>query len=128
MKKTILFVAAIAWMAAISACSNTGKNAHNQGETTIVETQVADTQIDLKVQGACEMCKERIEKAAGEVPGVSSATWDLETKELHLNFDPDKTNPDAIAKAIAKAGHDTDNYKADDAVYNALPHCCHYRG
>ena len=67
----------------------------------------------LAVQGLCEMCKDRIEKAAKSVSGVTSASWDIKTKQLHLNFDPVKTSADAIAKAIAKAGHDTDKYKAD---------------
>ncbi|MPM57516.1 Multidrug resistance protein MdtA [bioreactor metagenome] len=82
----------------------------------------------LAVQGLCEMCKDRIEKAAKSVSGVTSASWDIKTKQLHLNFDPVKTSADAVAKAIAKAGHDTDKYKADKATYDALPACCKYRG
>jgi len=81
----------------------------------------------LTVQGLCEMCKDRIEKAAKSVSGVTSASWDIKTKQLHLNFDPVKTSADAVAKAIAKAGHDTDKYKADKATYDALPACCKYR-
>ncbi|PLB85373.1 efflux RND transporter periplasmic adaptor subunit [Dysgonamonadaceae bacterium] len=81
----------------------------------------------LAVQGLCEMCKERIEQAAKAVNGVYSASWDLKTKQLHLGFDPTKTSADAVAKAIAKAGHDTDSYKADMATYDALPDCCKYR-
>ena len=81
----------------------------------------------INVQGLCEMCKERIEKAAKEIGGVSSASWDQKAKQLHLNFDPTKTNLDAISKAVAKAGHDTDKYKADKAVYDTLPDCCKYR-
>lgn len=81
----------------------------------------------LKVQGLCEMCKDRIEKTAKSVAGVSSANWDLKAKELHLNFDPKKTNLDAVSKAIAKAGHDTEKHKADDKTYNSLPSCCKYR-
>lgn len=79
------------------------------------------------VKGSCDMCKERIEKAALGVNGVQSAHWDKEKQMIHLQFDPDKTSEDAISKAIAKAGHDTDKYKADDAVYNQLPGCCKYR-
>ena len=82
----------------------------------------------LAVQGLCEMCKDRIEKAAKSVSGVTSASWDIKTIQLHLNFDPVKTSADAAAKAIAKAGHDTDKYKADKATYDALPACCKYRG
>lgn len=81
----------------------------------------------INVQGLCEICKERIEKAAKGVSGVTSASWDQKSKQLHLNFDPAKTNVDAISKAVAKVGHDTDKYKADKAVYDALPDCCKYR-
>jgi len=81
----------------------------------------------LTVQGLCEMCKERIEKTAKAVNGVHTASWDLKTKQLHLGFDPAQTSADAVAKAIAKAGHDTDQYKADKATYDALPDCCKYR-
>jgi Cu(I)/Ag(I) efflux system membrane fusion protein len=81
----------------------------------------------LTVQGLCEMCKERIEKTAKSVNGVSSALWDSKTLQLHLDFAPAETNEDEISKAIAKAGHDTDRHKADDSVYDALPECCKYR-
>ena len=82
----------------------------------------------LTVQGLCEMCKDRIEKAAMAINGVSVASWDLKTKQLHLNFDPAKTSVDEIAKAVAKAGHDNDKYKTDQSTYDALPACCKYRG
>jgi Cu(I)/Ag(I) efflux system membrane fusion protein len=81
----------------------------------------------IEVQGLCEMCKERIEEAAKSVKGVTSAIWDQPSKQLHLNFDPSQTSVDAISKAVAKAGHDNEKYKADDKVYAALPECCRYR-
>ena len=81
----------------------------------------------LGVKGSCEMCKERIEKAVKSVEGVSFASWDMEKQELHMNFDPAKTNLEAISKVIAAAGHDTDKDKAEQAVYDALPSCCNYR-
>jgi Cu(I)/Ag(I) efflux system membrane fusion protein len=73
------------------------------------------------------MCKERIEKAAKSVEGVKSAQWDLITKQLHMDLDLTKTSIDAVAKVIAKAGHDTDKFKANKATYEALPSCCKYR-
>ena len=79
------------------------------------------------VKGSCDMCKERIEKAAKGVNGVLSAHWDKDTQMIHLQYDPQKTSPKAISKAIAKVGHDTDMDKADKAVYDKLPACCHYR-
>ncbi|HAQ21590.1 MAG TPA: hypothetical protein DCR40_20530 [Prolixibacteraceae bacterium] len=81
----------------------------------------------IKVSGNCEMCKDRIETAAKSVSGVASAEWSSETKMLHVQFDGAKTNSDAIQKAIAKVGHDTEKYKATDAVYKELPECCLYR-
>lgn len=81
----------------------------------------------MTVQGLCEMCKERIEKTAKGVQGVSSASWDETTKQLHLHFDPAQTDLDKISQAIAGVGHDTDKHKADQKVYDALPGCCKYR-
>lgn len=81
----------------------------------------------LGVKGSCEMCKERIEKAATSVEGVSLASWDMKKQELHMHFDPATTNLEAISKMIAAAGHDTDKDKATQAVYDALPSCCKYR-
>lgn len=63
------------------------------------------------VKGACDMCKQRIEDAAKSVKGVTSASWDKEAQMIHLQFNPEQTSADAIAKAIAKAGHDNDKYK-----------------
>lgn len=90
-------------------------------------TATASEHTMFSVNGACDMCKERIEKAAMSVDGVQSAHWDKEKKMVHLQFNPNQTSKDAISKAIAKAGHDTDKYKADNAVYNQLPGCCKYR-
>jgi Cu(I)/Ag(I) efflux system membrane fusion protein len=101
----------------------TGHEGHNM-QTTSASGEHAM----LTVQGLCEMCKDRIEKAAMAINGVSVASWDLKTKQLHLNFDPAKTSVDEIAKAVAKAGHDNDKYKTDQSTYDALPACCKYRG
>lgn len=79
------------------------------------------------VQGNCEMCKERIETAAKSVKGISSATWDDKTKKIDIDFNSSLANIDEIQKTIAKIGHDTEKYKADDSTYEALPECCKYR-
>ena len=90
-------------------------------------TGVASEHAMFGVKGSCDMCKERIEKAAKGVNGVLSAHWDKDTQMIHLQYDPQKTSPKAISKAMAKVGHDTDMDKADKAVYDKLPACCHYR-
>lgn len=78
-------------------------------------------------KGSCGMCEVRIEKAAMSVAGVSMAEWNMKSKSLTVTYDASKTNIKTIQKAVAKAGHDTDLYKADDKTYNKLPACCKYR-
>ena len=73
------------------------------------------------------MCKDRIEEAAKSVDGVESANWETDSELLHLNFNASKTNTDAIQKAVAAVGHDTEKFKAPDDVYKELPGCCLYR-
>lgn len=77
------------------------------------------------VQGACEMCKDRIEKAA-KTKGVKSAQWSTETHVLTVEYNPEVANTDQILQKVANAGHDNEKYRAKDDVYNKLPSCCHY--
>lgn len=91
------------------------------------DSSVANKHAMIHVKGNCDTCKTRIEKAAKGVDGVLSADWNVKSKMLHLNFNPAKTSIDAISKAIAKVGHDTELYKADQKTYDALPACCKYR-
>lgn len=81
----------------------------------------------INVAGKCGMCETRIEKAALAIDGVKKADYDLKAKSLEVTYDEKKTNTESIEKAMATVGHDTDKYKAEDAVYNKLPGCCKYR-
>ena len=106
-------------ISALNASNKTvQKNAKVQSNT--------DKSYTFKVDGACESCKTRIEKAANQVKGVTSAKWDEKTKMLTVKAKPE-VNIDDVHKAVAKVGHDTDKFKADVKVYNALPKCCQYR-
>jgi Cu(I)/Ag(I) efflux system membrane fusion protein len=129
MKKTIFLFAAIVCLAANNACTNANKNASDQQETAIsFEAATPGIPAVLNVQGACEMCKERIEQAAKGVEGVTAASWDADAKQLLFTYDTEKTSCEVVSKAIAVAGYDTELDKADDETYNALPPCCQYRG
>lgn len=100
---------------------------HDHGSAHSQPADTADGEhAQFKVSGLCEMCKDRVETAAKSVAGVSSAVWNMETKQMDVHFDASKTNPDAIQKAVAKVGHDAGKYKAPADVYNALPECCLY--
>jgi mercuric ion binding protein len=80
----------------------------------------------FKVVGNCEMCEKRIEKAAFSVKGVKSAEWHADHKDIHLIIDENKCSVEDVAKAIAKAGHDTEIVKAKDEDYEKLHGCCNY--
>lgn len=79
------------------------------------------------VNGLCGMCKERIEKAALQVKGVSDADWDIESRMLTVTTDAKKYNENQLHEAVAKVGHDTKKMKAPDEVYDKLHDCCKYR-
>jgi mercuric ion binding protein len=81
---------------------------------------------DVEVNGNCDQCKKRIEKAAYSVKGVKSAVWSEDTKNLHLIVDESKCSVDDVHAAVAKAGHDTGKLKADDKDYDNLHSCCQY--
>jgi periplasmic mercuric ion binding protein len=81
----------------------------------------------IVVNGNCEHCQQRIQKAAFSVAGVKSASWNIETHYLNLTINEEKTSVTAVKKAVAKVGHDTDSEKAPDAVYEKLPECCQYQ-
>lgn len=81
----------------------------------------------IRVNGECSMDKKRIENAAYSVNGVKSAVWNEYAQVLTLKYSVFKKDvADNVQKKIAAVGNDTEKYKADDAVYNALPNCCHY--
>jgi copper chaperone CopZ len=81
--------------------------------------------VSIKVWGNCEECKTRIEKAA-KIDGVNNAVWNVDSKVLTLLYNPALTSVDKVQERIAAAGHDTEKFRATDAVYNNLPSCCHY--
>jgi copper chaperone CopZ len=108
MKKVVLLLAAALFLAANTA-------------------NAKDTNGTLKVQGSCNMCKTNIEKAAKSVEGVKVAEWDKETKVLRLRYDSDKAKLDAVSKAVAQAGYDTNKDKAGKEAYDGLKPCCKYR-
>jgi mercuric ion binding protein len=79
-----------------------------------------------EVNGNCEQCKKRIEKAAYGVPGVKTASWDISSHQLSVILNEEKSSPLDLNKAVAKAGHDTKDVKAETADYDNLHTCCKY--
>ncbi len=90
-----------------------------------IQSTFAQTTDSITVNGNCGMCKKTIEKSA-MAAGATTANWDKKTKVLVVSYDPSKSNTPAIEKAIAGAGYDTQNLKADDTAYKNLEGCCQY--
>lgn len=79
-----------------------------------------------EINGNCEQCQKRIQKAAFSVAGVKSASWDVGTHQLNVIINEEKCSLADVKKAIAKVGHDTDSVKAATEDYDNLHHCCKY--
>jgi len=78
------------------------------------------------VNGVCEMCQTRIQKAALNTKGVKMAKWQVESKILTVVYSQKKCTPLDIKKKIAAVGHDTEGVRATDEAYNNLHMCCLY--
>ncbi|HTI52154.1 MAG TPA: heavy metal translocating P-type ATPase, partial [Planctomycetaceae bacterium] len=60
----------------------------------------------LLVEGMhCASCVNRIETAIGKVPGVSSASVNLATREAHVKFDPRRAGLPQIQQAVEAIGY-----------------------
>lgn len=95
------------------------------GFTTLAQDK--NKRMSFEVDGRCEMCKMRIEKAALQVPGVKFASWDIPSHELSVIIDERKTNSMEIKTALVNVGHDTRELKATDEAYAKIHPCCKYR-
>jgi Cu(I)/Ag(I) efflux system membrane fusion protein len=80
----------------------------------------------FKVYGNCGACEERILEALDQ-KGIVAARWDRAKQEAWVVYRPSKISEDQIQHFVAAAGHDTEHFKADTAVYQSLPGCCLYR-
>ena len=94
---------------------------------TLTYGQNKNAKASIEVDGVCMMCKKRIEKASIKTKGVKSASWNVDTHELRLIFDENKTSVEQIASNVSAVGHDTISFIASKEVYESLNPCCKYR-
>ena len=125
MKKVILSMAVVAALSFVSCKSDTKKD-DKKPETVEVKNDIAYTDASFGVRGNCGMCKNTIEKAVNGLEGVSKVDWNRLRKKIDISFDASKTNLDAIHKAIADSGYDTDKLSGSEDAYKNLPGCCKY--
>lgn len=94
--------------------------------TQAQEKKNKNAKYSFEVNGNCDLCKKRIEKAAYSVTGVKSAYWSVDTHQINLIVNEEKSSIAEVKKAIAKVGHDTDEIKATKEDYDNLHSCCQY--
>lgn len=82
---------------------------------------------EIKVEGQCGECKDRIEKALDK-PGISFATWDVKTKMLTVRYNDKKFAEDDIHKIISELGYTTNKMEANKTAEKKLPGCCQPKG
>jgi periplasmic mercuric ion binding protein len=93
-------------------------------KTEKIAKNKGNQEISITTSAQCEMCKERIEKALNETPGIKMANLDVETKVVKVVFNSNKISADQIRQAIANTGYDADNVGANEKAYGTLPTCC----
>ncbi|MEC4049291.1 heavy-metal-associated domain-containing protein [Flavobacterium sp. SUN046] len=94
--------------------------------TQAQEKKNKNAKYSFEVNGNCDLCKKRIEKAAYSVAGVKSAYWSVDTHQINLIINEEKSSVEEVKKAIAKVGHDADEVKATKEDYDNLHSCCQY--
>lgn len=82
------------------------------------------TKAVIKTSGNCETCKETLEHNMKFEKGVKSVSFDIDSKNLSVQYDSKKTTIDALRKAVTKLGYDADSLPADPKAYNKLKDCC----
>ena len=56
-------------------------------------------------QMSCAVCAARVEKALGEVPGVSTAVVNFATERAQVSYDPAKVGAGELVDAVRAAGY-----------------------
>lgn len=83
--------------------------------------------LTVKIQtptAQCEECKKRIEEYLKYEEGVTKVVVFPKSKYTSVTYLADRTNIENIKTAIANAGYDADDVKANEEAYNKLPKTC----
>lgn len=109
MKKLLLLAVAITGIATVSSAQ-----VKKGIQTVTIQTPTVQ----------CESCKKRIEEYLKREDGVQKANVDYKKKTTKVSFVAERTNIENVKAAIANAGYDADDVKADAEAYKKLPKCC----
>lgn len=104
----------------IFSFANLNAKAAKDKDILIVKTSIA---CDHCLQ--CSSCGQNINDQIRDAEkGIKKVKINPKENTITVTYASDKTNPEAIRKAIALAGYDADEVKADKASYEKLDACC----
>lgn len=82
-------------------------------------------ELNIKTSAECSACKTTIEKSLKSEKGVKSASLDLSSKIVKVEYDPAVTSPQMLKTTIAGLGYDADEVKATQThVEIEKENCC----
>lgn len=84
--------------------------------------------VAIHTSAVCDMCVVTIESEMIYEKGVKKVHVDLDSKTISVQYDPRKTGPDALRKAVTKLGYYADDMPGDAKAKAALPECCQAEG
>jgi len=124
MKKTILILTLAVFSltamaqrecsaAKAAKCSDGPKLEVKGTETIVIQTNAYSAKSDEVFKGSLPFAK-----------GVKDYKYDEKSYKIAVAYDPKKTTPDEIRKAIAKLGFNADQVKADEKARTKLPAEC----
>ena len=72
----------------------------------------------------CSSCEVTVKNAVKKVDGVQSVAVDADQKLVRVAYADGATDVSQLESAIAKAGYQANDKKADPEAYKGLPDCC----
>ncbi|MFN0276020.1 MAG: heavy-metal-associated domain-containing protein [Chitinophagales bacterium] len=80
--------------------------------------------VQIPTSAVCGMCKKTIEAELSKVTGVKVAIVNLDSKDVTVRYNTEKTSEAEIKQAIAAIGYDAGDVPADEKAYDDLHACC----
>ena len=88
------------------------------------ETIIIKTAIYCDHCKECESCGGKIQRDLSFDKGILQVDLDEKLMTITVKYNPTKTDPDEIRKAIANYGFDADSVKANPDAVAKLDECC----
>jgi len=124
MKKTILILtlAVFSFTAMAQQCGAAAATV-KKAEGPKLEVKGAET-IVIQTNAYSSKSNDLFKESLPFVKGVKDYKYDEASYKIAVAYDPKKTTPDEIRKAISKLGFNADQVKADDKARAKLPAEC----